>query len=271
MRALAPRFVGPVVGALSALALVAGCASEVEDDAESDATQLSALETSIGFDGAMERLDEAALARVESEAAVREARGELPDSIERAASQRVLREAQTASTQARSSALQLRSAYDSDLVKMNGQEKALCKSARLVCVRVLLAGFRARGASQSAYRDGNVGGRIDAFRHTHWNALMVRAVGATHAKLWADAHENGYPDNRSTAANRVQSDMDFHNNAQGRLIGAVPSRSDADTRQAVITALENGTLRAVRYDGAQDTVGRLVKSSECTDELPCGK
>jgi len=150
------------VGVLSALALVSGCASEVDDDAESDATQLSALETSIGFDGAMERLDEAALARVDSEAAAREARGDLPDSIERAASQRVLREAQTASTRPRSSALQLRSAYDSDLVKMNGQEKALCKSARLVCVRVLLAGFRARGASQSAYRDGNVGGRIAA-------------------------------------------------------------------------------------------------------------
>jgi hypothetical protein len=265
------RSFGPgLVASLSALALLAGCAVEPDDD-EAEATQLSALESSIGFDGAVERLDEAALSRVESEAATREARGDTPEAVERAASLRVLREAKSASVAPRFSELRLQSAYDSDLVKMNGQEKALCKGARLVCVRVLLAGFRARGAAQAQYRDGNVGGRIDAFRHTYWNALMVRAVGATHAKLWADAHENGYADNRATPANRVQSDMDFHNNAQGRQIGSVRSRSESDTRRAVVTALETGALRAVRYDNESDQVGRLVKSSECTDAAPCGR
>ena len=31
----------------------------------------------------------------------------------------------------------------------------------------------------------------DAFRHTYWNALMVKYVGVDDAKTFADAHESG--------------------------------------------------------------------------------
>jgi hypothetical protein len=264
-------------GLLVGLACLAtGCAVPADDadgaEVASEDAALAALEQRIGFDGAVLALDEAALARVDASAKRLEARGEGAEALEAHATRAVLVEARArpgagASVGVRS----LEGLYDTDLLRLNGQERALCKGARMACVRVLLAGLAARTASQGAYRDGNVGGRIDAFRHTSWNALMVRWTDARTAKAWADAHENGYPENRASRRARVLSDMDFFNNDVGRRLGArLPEEAGlAEITEAVRGSLEQGELRAIRYD-LGDADGVLVSSQECSDRVRCG-
>ncbi|MBX3229568.1 MAG: hypothetical protein KIT84_04475 [Labilithrix sp.] len=260
------------------VALVAGCAADGagdDDDAiASDDAALSALEAEIGFDGAIERLDEAALEAIDRDARALEAEGVATSSIESLTTKKTLhaalRRGPVVKAGVKTKALRTLDVYDSDLFKLNELEKTLCRSHRIVCVRVALAAFKARGASQAAYRDGNVGGRIDAFRHTYWNAAMTRSVGEDHAKAWGDAHENGYPQNRATPKDRVLSDMDFFNNAVGREIGREHANSsDGKTKQAVRDAIANGDVRAVRYD-LGDRDGTLVPSSQCSDTVKCG-
>jgi hypothetical protein len=58
---------------------------------------------------------------------------------------------------------------------------------------------------------------IDAFRHTAWNALNAKDLGAAEAKRFGDAHEakEDQPD--------VERNMDLNNNEIGRSIGAANS------------------------------------------------
>lgn len=264
------------VGLLLASALAFGCAAPGDDPTEdvgSEDAALAALEQRIGFDGAVEALDEAALARVDASARRLETTGSEGATLEAHATRAVLVEARArgAGDASRVAPRSYGGLYDTDLLRLNGLERALCKGARLACVRVLLAGVAARTASQLAYDDGNVGGRIDAFRHTSWNALMVRWTDARTAKAWADAHENGYPENRTTRRNRVLSDMDFWNNDVGRRLGAaLPAPAGLpDVTAAVRKSLELGELRAVRYDRG-DADGVLVPTRQCSEAVRCG-
>ena len=262
-----------LVRALSgvALAVFAGCSAANGDVVASDDAALRALENEIGFDGAIERLDEASLVSIDRDLHELEDRGEATGpEIEQFATRKTLSAALKKQSGLKTNTLRTLDVYDSDLFKLNGLEKALCKAHRIVCVRVAIAGFKARGSSQAAYRDGNVGGRIDCFRHTYWNASMTRSVGSEHAKAWGDAHENGYPENRATPKARLLSDMDFFNNDVGRKIGeANEDSSDDETKDAVRDAITNGEVRAVRYD-LGDRNGKLVPSSQCTDAVKCG-
>jgi hypothetical protein len=159
--------------------------------------------------------------------------------------------------------------YDWDLWKLNGQERALCKSARTGCIRVLLAGHFAREKARSTFDDGDVGGLRDAFRHSYWNATMTRAVGVALAKSWGDAHENGYPENRATAGSKLLSDMDFFNNDVGRRTAQRAEVADADLTRTLVLAIERGDLLAVRYD-LSDRNGKLVPTSQCVAPIACG-
>ncbi|ABE52036.1 DUF6973 domain-containing protein [Methanococcoides burtonii] len=73
----------------------------------------------------------------------------------------------------------------------------------------------------------------DAFRHTYWNALMVRHIDYTWAYRWATAHEyysSGLPKT-----------MDLWNNIKGRQIGSNnPSASDSTLSSKVVIALNSG-------------------------------
>lgn len=262
------RFVFGVV----ALALVAGCATESSDAEEVAASDdaLSALESEIGFDGAVGKLEIEKLEAIDAESKTLQAAGHSEADLDRVATRSTLtavleqRKAQTPGLHVQFDL------YDTDLFKLNGLEQKLCSAHRIVCVRVAIAAFRARGSSQAEFDDGNVGGRIDCFRHTYWNAAMTRSVGADYAKQWADAHENGYPENRATPKDRLLSDMDFFNNDVGRKIGeAHENDSDDATKEAVRKAIENGDVRAVRYD-LGDRNGKLVPSSQCSDRVHCG-
>lgn len=268
MRRKAPALVPSSLRWVAAgLVLIAGCAAGGEEPTSQDESALVALESEIGYDGAVARLDEPALTRIDAQGKALEDQGAAPSTIEKMTTRSVLVAVLRGGAPHASATTSIKplAIYDSDLFKLNGQEQALCKDARLVCVRVALAAIRARIASQAEYSDGNVGGRIDAFRHTYWNALMANGVGVDHAKAWADAHENGYPDNRATEKARVLSDMDFHNNAEGRRVGA----DGGDLKAEVRDAMARGTLRAVRYDRAHPR-GVLVPTSQCTETSRCG-
>lgn len=264
-----------VVFGLAALALVAGCSAENADDeavAKND-DALTALENEIGFDGAVSKLGIGELEAIDAESKTLEASGRGEAELDRAATRSTLTAVlqQRAESAPKTAGLHVAfDLYDTDLFKLNAIEQKLCSAHRIVCVRVAIAAFKARGASQAEFHDGNVGGRIDCFRHTYWNASMTRAVGADYAKQWGDAHENGYPENRATPKDRVLSDMDFFNNDVGRKIGKLHANdSDDATKQAVRDAIASGDVRAVRYD-LGDRNGKLVPSSQCSDTVHCG-
>jgi hypothetical protein len=250
-----------------------------EADAGGSEAALSTLEADIGFDGAIARLDEATLADIDGAAHRAEVGGADPAALEELTTRRVLVAAHGRSTPTGDGAGPLSpgrlhpqtAIYDWDLWKLNGQERLLCRAGRLACVRVLLVALRAREAARVAYVDGGLGGRADAFRHAYWNASMTRAVGRTTAESWANAHENGYPDNRATRRDLLLSDMDFHNNTEGRRVGETYLRSsDGELREAISAALEHGDLVAVRYDlGERD--GTLVATSRCSEAVRCGR
>jgi RHS repeat-associated protein len=65
------------------------------------------------------------------------------------------------------------------------------------------------GLSSDGHND-----RIDAFRHTAWNALNAKYLGEVEARRFADAHEArpAQPDDERT--------MDLNNNEIGRRLGA---------------------------------------------------
>ena len=258
---------------LAALVLVAGCAAENasdEEDVVASDDALSALENEIGFDGAVGKLDIEKLEAIDSQSKALEASGRSEAELDRAATRGALT-AVLEQRKAKTPGLHVQfDLYDTDLFKLNGMEQKLCSAHRIVCVRVAIAAFKARGSSQAEFHDGNVGGRIDCFRHTYWNASMTRSVGADYAKQWADAHENGYPANRATPKDRLLSDMDFFNNDVGRKIGKAHEKdSDEATKRAVRDAIANGDVRAVRYD-LGDRDGKLVPSSQCSDTVHCG-
>jgi hypothetical protein len=244
-------------------ALVA-CAAPDEEVASEDAA-LAELRATLGFDGAIERLDTPTLARIESDVQARRSRGEPEAAIEMAVERRVLVEGSQRAVGGTRPASVGWPSYDADLFQLNERERALCKSAKLVCVSVLLAAAKARVAAKVAYSDGDVGGRIDAFRHTYWNALMASSVGAAHAKAWGDAHEAGNPFDKGTKSDARLAEMDYFNNDRGRRLAVVIG----DPVLLVAIALERGELRGIRYDRG-DPDGVLVPTTECSDAR-CGR
>lgn len=256
--------------------LALGCATSETADSEepiaSEDSALAALESEIGFDGAVDKLDVATLESVDAESRALEASGRSEQELDRTATRTTLRAVlkQRSDTTASPGLHVQFSLSDLERAKLNDLEQKLCRAHRIVCVRVALTVFKARSASVKAFPDGDVGGRIDCFRHTYWNAAMTRSVGADYAKDWADAHENGNPANQRSAKDRLLSQMDFFNNDVGRKIGkAHDDDSDEETKAAVKKAVESGDVRAVRYD-LGDPNGKLVPSSQCSDTVHCG-
>ncbi|MDT8412573.1 MAG: RHS repeat-associated core domain-containing protein [Vicingaceae bacterium] len=102
--------------------------------------------------------------------------------------------------------------------------------------------------SQNSGLAGPEDGPQDAMRHTLWNALNARDIGADDAKPFADLHETagGSFDPNSDEFNPVSVQMDFHNNHIGRRIGANnPNATDDEIEQLVIQALANGELKQI--------------------------
>ena len=99
----------------------------------------------------------------------------------------------------------------------------------------------ATDSSAAAGRSGLTGphlGPQDAFRHCFWNCRMTQELGAARAEQFATGHENSGP-----SAIPFDNQMDLHNNATGRALGAVPG---TDCETASLAAVTSGMLRTIR-------------------------
>ena len=108
------------------------------------------------------------------------------------------------------------------------------------------------------WQDGDA---ANAYRHAMWNAFMTKEfgtgdMGATHAALWATAHEL-WPKEVLDAMHaggftrREHSIMDLHNNAQGReVVKALEFFiSDEEISNRVLEKLRNCKLKVLIKDG----------------------
>lgn len=161
--------------------------------------------------------------------------------------------------------------YD-DYKALTGAEKRLLLRYFWQINDVRKAAEYARRESEQAYPQlaGQDDPR-DAFRHTLWNASMVRRLGSREsAERWATAHED-VPNNPP-----VREAMDLFNNAQGREVAWSRRTTkrvlwwqrsrfpdDPALRGAVLDALRNGDLRVIEEVGGQRDPhnGRLVPST----------
>lgn len=96
--------------------------------------------------------------------------------------------------------------------ELNKKEKALAKKQPLQASQVYYATGKAENETDRLFKYGNSKDATNgnAFKHSYWNALMTREMGAKNAKTWADAHEDG----KSLTSNNTI--MDFRNNKIGR-------------------------------------------------------
>lgn len=95
-------------------------------------------------------------------------------------------------------------------------------------------------------------GLRDAFRHTYWNALCARDIGAMRTSKFTTLHEVGMNpanDPHDPSYDPIAIQMDLFNNRVGRQIGTGnPFASDQDLAQLVQQALANGELRVLKMD-----------------------
>ena len=100
---------------------------------------------------------------------------------------------------------------------LNAKELALAalypvRSSRVKKCKEYAEKSAAKGARAGWWAWSSIhNGRMDAFRHAIWNATMCQLVGPFWAKKYADAHENGDPDQPDW-----EKRMDLHNNYKGR-------------------------------------------------------
>lgn len=262
-------------GALFVLAGTQGCAApESTDDEEptDDAEAVAEAELRAGgIEKIVTRISEKDLGVIVERVERLEQRGYAAPVVETYAVARALeasrRTDNESSVAPASSGLRPLGGYLWDHLKLNDLESALCRSKKIKCIKTLYVAHKAKSRSREVFADGENGGRRDAFRHSYWNARMVWAGGAEWAKAFADAHENGYPENQTTAQGRLLSEMDFFNNDVGRTHGA-GIRDDRELVDALKAAIERGELKAVRFDAATNT-GSLVGTDTCTTD-PCG-
>ncbi len=113
--------------------------------------------------------------------------------------------------------------------------------------------------NESALGGGIHNGRADAARHCYWNVLMSVYMDTVTAADAGTSHErtnieNGDPHNESV--------MDLHNNAVGRSIstGLTPNRTEC--QNAVINALNNGTLWILDNLANNKEIGLLKPSNQ---------
>jgi len=101
--------------------------------------------------------------------------------------------------------------------------------------------------------------RSNAARHAYWNVLMTVEMDAATAEGAATAHERTNLDEGAPHNSTV---MDMENNARGREVGGglPPDPTRADCQNAVINALDSGTL-TILDDTANTNGAGLLKPS----------
>lgn len=102
----------------------------------------------------------------------------------------------------------------------------------------LMSAQQAWNYAELYYKESFYNGKGDAVRHAFWNALSTVYIGEELTEQLTTAHENiDYNPNYPNHYKETQ--MDFHNNAEGRQIAYGAGR----LYQLVQLALDNGDLR----------------------------
>lgn len=117
------------------------------------------------------------------------------------------------------------------------------------------------------------GGKIDAFRHAYWMALLSKHLGDNKARWLGKAHEKT---NRKQfekgefeegfVPDKISMEMDLHNNEIGISIARKFSdKSDIDLKQIVLDFLKKGELLIIKKDIDQnslDVEGNIIPREE---------
>jgi hypothetical protein len=139
--------------------------------------------------------------------------------------------------------------------KLNSQEQTLYNNNKAKGLLCMANGKLAIQYSEEWYTAASLyNGNGDAFRHILWNFGMTIDVGATFAKQWSDAHENGTANNPA-----LEKQMDLHNNAIGIQLGkdnpttllhsTFKSKSRDKVRNGSARIISGGKLVASGYAG----------------------
>ena len=140
--------------------------------------------------------------------------------------------------------------YNTYVKNLSAQEAAIIYLFPIQGVQIFQASNDAVTMSRTFF-DSNQGegqNNLDAFRHSYWNALMVKRVGYNIAQLYANAHEE----------EGVQSDldreMDLYNNDQGRQIGQqYSSLDDTSLAYKVLSNVIYGKMRKIENNELIET------------------
>ncbi len=116
----------------------------------------------------------------------------------------------------------------------------------------------------------NIGGKLDAFRHAYWMAVLTQKIGKRKSKKLGLAHEKG---NRILFDKNLTEDgetpdsiscaMDLFNNEQGIRIGQANKKANSvDIKLIVIKKIQEGAMKII----AKNSTGQFV---DCNDkEIP---
>ncbi|WP_094229022.1 DUF6973 domain-containing protein [Methanolobus psychrotolerans] len=116
---------------------------------------------------------------------------------------------------------------------LNPAEEALFYENSWKAINSCYYGKKAMDRTKSIFGFNGADDASDAFRHTYWNALMVKHIDYTWAERWATAHEYN--------SSGLPKTMDLWNNNKGRGIGNNnPSASDSTISNKVVIVLNSG-------------------------------
>jgi len=109
------------------------------------------------------------------------------------------------------------------------------------------------------------GGKLDAFRHAYWMALLAQKIGPKKAKQLGIAHEKGDKIKfkkkhfeEGTVPDSISCEMDLYNNQAGIDIGISNKKAtENELKQFIISAINNGELKII----AKNEKGDLLDCS----------
>ena len=128
-------------------------------------------------------------------------------------------------------------------------KKALSISLRTIQVRDSIKGSGIIGSDDN-------GGKLDAFKHTLWMAVLTQKIGSKSALKLGKAHEKGNyksylkgdPED-GVLPDKAASDMDLFNNEQGmRIASSNPEATEIQLISIILDELRTGSLRIIKKE-----------------------
>ncbi|HSH66126.1 MAG TPA: hypothetical protein VLB84_10085 [Bacteroidia bacterium] len=146
-------------------------------------------------------------------------------------------------------------------MKLSRPEKCWTILHPFVCKKAFQATLQSQTVTDSIKKSGiigtdNSGGKLDAFKHTYWMAVVAKVIGPRKALKLGKAHERGnklqfkkHQKEDRILPDSVSSCMDLHNNEQGvLLVKKNRQATQQDLQKEVLHLLRQGELACIRKD-----------------------